>query len=181
MDVKRVENFFSLLESTDINELCLEKDDMKLRLKRGAMMAAPAAAQQPQSKPNGNGNNGTGNGNGKHTTNGKHGNGDAQATPVSPATSQSTEEQNGCVATSKMVGTFYRSSDTLGKPWVEEGDEIKKGQKLGVIEAMKIMKEVVSECDGILVKVLVGNGKAVEYGTEMFLISEEKEGCSKKF
>lgn len=166
MDVKRVENFFALLENTDINELCLEKDDMKLRLKRGAMQDVPRAAaapSAPQPKKNGNGN---GNGNGKHATNGKNGNGDVQpaATPAEHG------EQNDYVMVSKMVGTFYRSSDTTGQPWVKEGDEIKKGQRLGLIEAMKIMKEVLSDCDGTLVKILVENGKAVEYGKDMFVI-----------
>lgn len=172
MDVKRVENFFALLENTDINELCLEKDDMKLRLKRGVMQdatrgAAAPSTSQPQPKKNGNGNgNANGNGNGKHAHNGKNGNGDVQpaATPAEHG------EQNDYVMVSKMVGTFYRSSDTTGQPWVKEGDEIKKGQRLGLIEAMKIMKEVLSDCDGTLVKILVENGKAVEYGKDMFVI-----------
>ena len=72
--------------------------------------------------------------------------------------------------TSPIVGTFYRSPSPDADPYVEEGDAVKKGQVLCVVEAMKLMNEIESEVDGRLVKILVENTKSVEYGQALFLI-----------
>ncbi len=69
-----------------------------------------------------------------------------------------------------IVGTFYRSPSPDADPYVEEGDSVKKGQVLCVVEAMKLMNEIESEVDGRLVKILVENTKSVEYGQALFLI-----------
>lgn len=72
--------------------------------------------------------------------------------------------------TAPLVGTFYRASAADAKPYVEEGDQVRKGQVLGLIEAMKLMNEVESEVDGTVVSVLVENGTPVEYGEPLALI-----------
>jgi acetyl-CoA carboxylase biotin carboxyl carrier protein len=72
--------------------------------------------------------------------------------------------------TSPIVGTFYRSPSPDADPYVEEGEAVKKGQVLCVVEAMKLMNEIESEVDGRLVKILVENTKSVEYGQALFLI-----------
>jgi acetyl-CoA carboxylase biotin carboxyl carrier protein len=72
--------------------------------------------------------------------------------------------------TSPIVGTFYRSPSPDADPYVEEGDSVRKGQVLCIIEAMKLMNEIESEVDGRVVKILVENTKSVEYGQALFLI-----------
>ena len=72
--------------------------------------------------------------------------------------------------TSPIVGTFYRSPSPDADPYVEEGDTVKKGQVLCIVEAMKLMNEIESEVDGRVVKILVESAKPVEYGQPLFLI-----------
>ena len=74
------------------------------------------------------------------------------------------------VITSPLVGTFYSSSSPDAESFVKEGDTVKKGQVLGIIEAMKLMNEIESDFDGKVAEVYVENGQAVEYGQPLFRI-----------
>jgi acetyl-CoA carboxylase biotin carboxyl carrier protein len=69
-----------------------------------------------------------------------------------------------------IVGTFYRAPSPEAEPFVKEGDAVKKGQVLCIIEAMKLMNEIESEVSGVVRKILVSNGEPVEYGQVLFLI-----------
>jgi acetyl-CoA carboxylase biotin carboxyl carrier protein len=80
------------------------------------------------------------------------------------------ETQRLITITSPIVGTFYRSPSPDAPSFVEVGLRVKKGQVLCIIEAMKLMNEIESETDGIVVKALVENGQPVEYGEPLFLI-----------
>lgn len=72
--------------------------------------------------------------------------------------------------TSPMIGTFYRAPSPTSDPYVVEGDLIKEGQTLCIIEAMKLMNEFESEYSGKIAKILVENGQPVEYGEPLFLL-----------
>jgi acetyl-CoA carboxylase biotin carboxyl carrier protein len=72
--------------------------------------------------------------------------------------------------TSPIVGTFYRAPSPDAPPFVDTGAKVKKGQVICIIEAMKLMNEIESEVDGVLVRTLVENGQPVEYGEPLFLI-----------
>lgn len=74
------------------------------------------------------------------------------------------------VITSPLVGTFYNASSPDAAPFVQAGDTVKKGQVLGIIEAMKLMNEIESEYDGVVEAVLVNNEEVVEYGQPLFRI-----------
>ena len=74
------------------------------------------------------------------------------------------------VVTSPLVGTFYNASSPDAAPFVQAGDTVKKGQVLGIIEAMKLMNEIESEYDGIVEEILVKNEETVEYGQPLFRI-----------
>ena len=74
------------------------------------------------------------------------------------------------VVASPLVGTFYNASSPDAAPFVQAGDTVKKGQVLGIIEAMKLMNEIESEYDGIVEAVLVNNEEVVEYGQPLFRI-----------
>jgi acetyl-CoA carboxylase biotin carboxyl carrier protein len=72
-----------------------------------------------------------------------------------------------------MVGTFYRASSPTAEPYVREGDLVKEGQILCIIEAMKLMNEIESRAAGRVIKILVDNAQPVEYGQPLFLIEPQ--------
>ncbi len=79
--------------------------------------------------------------------------------------------ESGCMAVrSPLVGIFYAASAKNAAPYVSIGDSVKKGQVLCLVEAMKLMNEIVAEEDGVIAKICVTNGQVVEYGTELFQI-----------
>ena len=69
-----------------------------------------------------------------------------------------------------MVGTFYRAASPGGKPLVEVGSQVKSGEPLCIIEAMKIMNEIEADETGTIAKILCENGQAVEFGQPLFVI-----------
>ena len=71
---------------------------------------------------------------------------------------------------SPLVGTFYLAPSPEEDPFVKPGDTVTKGQTIGIIEAMKLMNEIVAKCDGTVEKVLAENGEMVEYGQPLFCI-----------
>jgi acetyl-CoA carboxylase biotin carboxyl carrier protein len=73
-----------------------------------------------------------------------------------------------------MVGTFYRASSPTADPYVREGDIVKEGQILCIIEAMKLMNEIESKAAGRVAKILVENGQPVEYGQPLFLLEPQR-------
>lgn len=101
----------------------------------------------------------------------------ATAAPVkiaAPAAVESTEvanhTENGKVVKSPLVGTFYASAGEGKEPFVSVGDSVKKGQVVGIVEAMKLMNEVESEYDGTVLEILVENEQVVEYGQPLVII-----------
>lgn len=95
----------------------------------------------------------------------------AALVPVQTETAASAPEQvTGNVVKSPLVGTFYAASAPGAEPFVKVGDTVKKGQVLGIVEAMKLMNEIESEYDGIVKSILVEDGNLVEYNQEMFII-----------
>jgi len=87
-----------------------------------------------------------------------------------PAAEPAEDIQKLVTVTSPIVGTFYRSSSPDSDAFVQTGTSVKKGQVLCIIEAMKLMNEIESEVEGVIVRILVENGHSVEYGEPLFLI-----------
>ena len=71
---------------------------------------------------------------------------------------------------SPMVGTFYRASTPGGKPFVDVGNQVKEGDTICIVEAMKILNEIEADKSGTITRVLGENGQAVEYGQPLFVI-----------
>jgi acetyl-CoA carboxylase biotin carboxyl carrier protein len=101
----------------------------------------------------------------------------APASPVAVTTSSPPQAHvadalsfAGITIESPMVGTFYRASSPTAEPYVREGDLVKEGQIVCIIEAMKLMNEIETRAAGRIAKILVDNGQAVEYGQPLFLI-----------
>lgn len=87
-------------------------------------------------------------------------------TPVAPAT----EAPASSSITSPMVGTFYRAPSPGAAPFIEVGDHIKKGQVIGIIEAMKLLNEVEADKDGVVKAFAAENGQPVEYGQPLVIL-----------
>lgn len=94
----------------------------------------------------------------------------AGSVQMAEAASSHENEGEGKIIKAPLVGTFYTSSSPDAVPFVEPGDTVKKGQVLGIIEAMKLMNEIESEFDGIVEEVLAQNEEVVEYGQPLFKI-----------
>lgn len=93
------------------------------------------------------------------------------AADASSGDSEVDEDDDAFLIKSPLVGTFYAAPAADAKPFVKIGDRVKKGQVLAIVEAMKMMNEIESDCDGTISEILVTNGSPVEYGQPLFRIS----------
>lgn len=95
----------------------------------------------------------------------------ALTAPVQVQEAVQTEENlSGNFVKSPLVGTFYNAPSPDAEAFVKVGDTVKKGQVLGIVEAMKLMNEIESEFEGTVEKILVSNEEVVEYGQPLFVI-----------
>jgi acetyl-CoA carboxylase biotin carboxyl carrier protein len=145
---KQIQELIDLLRKNNLTELELERHGVRIRVRHEVGVKTVTASVQdslPQAAQ-------------------------AGAQPA-PSTGPAQEDTSGLVTiTSPIVGTFYRSPSPDADPYVEEGDFVKRGQVLCIVEAMKLMNEIESETDGRIVKILAESTKAVEYGQALFLI-----------
>lgn len=156
IDLKQLRELMRSLKQFDVTELEIEKDGERVYLRRGAestmapgvVVAAPATASVPPPPPV------------AHVV---------SAAPSTPAPAAS-DDPNVVSITSPFVGTFYRSPSPDAAPFVDVGTEIRPGQVLCIVEAMKLMNEIESEIAGTIVEVLAQNGKPVEYGDALFKV-----------
>lgn len=149
MDVKKIESLAKLMKETGLTGLELVEDGQQLRLERQVeVVAAPVAAPAP-------------------------------AAPVSAASGAEalgvTHEEpapvkEGTLVLAPTVGVFYSAPGPDARPFVEVGDQVKKGDTLCIIEAMKLMNEIPAEVDGTVAEICVGNGQVVEFNQPLFRI-----------
>ncbi|MEW5763961.1 MAG: acetyl-CoA carboxylase biotin carboxyl carrier protein [Acidobacteriota bacterium] len=167
--IQDIQKLVDMLDKSNLNEIEIEGDGMRLRLSKGlrtteaAPSAGPSYFMVPQGGPS------------------------LPAAPAPPAPPVSGPPQTGGEAPSTgeaaptpaargteikspMVGTFYRSPAPGAEPFVKIGDTVRKGQTLCIIEAMKLMNEIESELDGVVLDVYPENAQPVEYGERLFLI-----------
>ncbi len=156
MDLRKLKTLIDLVSESNISELEITEAEGKVRI----VKAAPVAAHLQPGLP-------------------------AQGIPPAPivggtaaaatATAAAAEaaapaEPVGQVIKSPMVGTFYRSATPGAKSFADVGDEIKTGQPVCIIEAMKIMNEIEADCSGKILQILCENGQAVEFGQPLFIV-----------
>jgi acetyl-CoA carboxylase biotin carboxyl carrier protein len=154
-NIEEINNLINAVNHSNVNELKLEKGDFKITIRQGgSVVVSQAAPQVVHAAP--------------ETA--------APTAPVAapaPAPTAPTAEvvaDNLITIKSPMIGTFYRSSGP-GKPvFVNVGDEIKEGQVLCIVEAMKLFNEIESEISGKIVKVLVDDASPIEYDQPLFLV-----------
>ncbi|MBI5141622.1 MAG: acetyl-CoA carboxylase biotin carboxyl carrier protein [Nitrospirae bacterium] len=157
MENKDIKELLKLLQGTDVSEIEVERDGTKVRIKRGFAQPAEimvAAAAQPAFAP-------------QPVATAQPVTAAAQAAEVAPMLDESARYVK---ITSPIVGSFYRSPTPEAPPFVDVGSEVRKGQVICIIEAMKLMNEIEADADGRIVKVLVQNGQSVEYGQPLFLV-----------
>jgi acetyl-CoA carboxylase biotin carboxyl carrier protein len=152
METREIKALLVLMQEYELVELEIDdKKKGKVRLVRaiGARdAAAPPAAARPHATP-------------RHVRAPAKERGKAAAPEL---------DENQRLITSPMVGTFYRASSPDAAPFVEEGDSVRKGQTLCIIEAMKMMNEIEAEVAGRVVKVLCENAQPVEYGQPLVIV-----------
>lgn len=145
--VGQIQSLIDLLKRNHLTELEVERAGVRIRLSLEAgARAAPAQSSEAPHAPA------------------------AAALPVTSQVSAPPENSGLITITSPIVGTFYRSPSPDADPYVEEGDYVKRGQVLCIVEAMKLMNEIESEVDGRITKILAESTKPVEYGQPLFLI-----------
>lgn len=98
------------------------------------------------------------------------------AEPQAELTTATPEIANGHIVTAPMIGTFYSSPAPGEPPFVRSGERVDAGQVIGIIEAMKIMNEIVSDRAGIVAEMIAGNGQPVEYGSPLLRIIPDEIG-----
>ena len=167
MEIKDIVTLIEAVSKNNLTSFVLEENGTKLSLKRekeretvvtavpapgfapvsaAPMMSQPAAAFQVS------------------------GASEASGAETPAANAESRDIASGNTVSSPLVGTFYASPSPDAEPFVKTGDRVKKGQVLGIIEAMKLMNEIESEYDGVVESVLVNNEEVVEYGQPLFRI-----------
>lgn len=151
MDLKDIKQIIKVLEGTDVTEIEVEQEGVKVRVKRGG--SYPVIPLSPvHALPH-----------------------EVELQPVpSPVAKveKAAEKESPKLKTisSPMVGTFYLTPAPDAPPFVEVGGVVTKGQTLCIIEAMKLMNEIEAECSGRIVSILVENAKPVEYGEPLFMV-----------
>lgn len=158
MDIKQIQDLIKFVAKSGVNEVAIEEKDFKITIKTNQeptyvtatvpttapIIHTPATAI-PQSAP--------------QTA--------AETTNQPKATDDSSKY---VTVKSPMIGTFYRSSSPDKAPFVNVGDEIKAGQVICIVEAMKLFNEIESDISGKIVKVLIDNAQPVEYDQPLFLV-----------
>ena len=150
MDLRKLKTLIDLVSESNVSELEITEAEGKVRIVKGGgamvqqVMAAPmmpAVAAAPA----------------------------GAAAPAAPAEAAAAVAQ-GHTVKSPMVGTFYRSSAPGAKAFVEVGSQVKEGDTLCIIEAMKILNEIEADKSGTVTQILGENGQAVEFGQPLFII-----------
>jgi acetyl-CoA carboxylase biotin carboxyl carrier protein len=147
MDLRKLKTLIDLVSESNISELEITEAEGKVRIVKAGAAAAPVYAAAPPSAA-------------------------APAAAVALAAPAADEPAvpEGKVIKSPMVGTFYRAASPGAKAFVELGDEVKEGMPVCIIEAMKIMNEIESDCAGKIKRILCENGQAVEFGQPLFIV-----------
>ena len=155
MDIRKVKKLIELLEESGIAELEISEGEESVRISRHprTAMAAPVAVGAPAMQP-------------------AQPASVAPASPAKPATAAGEHKprNDDQTITSPMVGTYYSASAPGAKAFVEIGQEIKVGQILCIIEAMKMMNQIESDKAGRVTAMLAKNGEPVEFGQPLFII-----------
>jgi len=156
MDLRKLKTLIDLVSESNVSELEITEAEGKVRIVKGGPATVQAAHMPMQMQMPMQANVGA-----------------APAPALAPAAAPAAaapEAPKGHVVKSPMVGTFYRASAPGAKSFVEVGSQIKEGDTVCIIEAMKILNEIEADKAGTITEILCENGQAVEYGQPLFVI-----------
>ena len=146
MDLRKLKTLIDLVSESNVSELEITEAEGKVRIVKSGGM--PMVMQQPAMSP--------------------------LTAPVPAAITEAPAEPAaapvGHAVKSPMVGTFYRSASPGAKAFVEVGSQVREGETICIIEAMKILNEIEADKSGTITRILCENGQAVEYGQPLFVI-----------
>jgi acetyl-CoA carboxylase biotin carboxyl carrier protein len=158
MDLEDIRQILDLVREHELSEFELERDGLKLRIRKAGgevtlvapaapaiAVAAPAAVAPPAAAA-------------------------APAAVPAAASAEAAASVDLAMIKSPIVGTFYRAPEPGAPNFIEVGDQVRKGQVLCIIEAMKLMNEIESDTDGEVTAAYVENGRAVQFGERLFAI-----------
>ncbi len=156
MDIRKIKKLIELLEESGIAELEIREGEESVRISRESQHSAapaptaiysPAPAPAPQPVA-------------------------AAPAPEQAATPSTNDEPDldGHIIPAPMVGTFYRAPSPGSKVFIEEGETVKEGDTLCIIEAMKMLNQIEADRSGVVSKILVENAQPVEFGQPLFVI-----------
>lgn len=148
MDLRKLKTLIDLVSESNVSELEITEAEGKIRIVKGG---GPMTHQVAQGGPMASG---------------------SQSPAPAPtiAAPPAAAAPAGHVVKSPMVGTFYRSASPGAKPFVEIGSQVKEGETVCIIEAMKILNEIEADKTGTIIQILCENGQAVEYGQPLFVV-----------
>jgi acetyl-CoA carboxylase biotin carboxyl carrier protein len=151
MDLRKLKKLIDLVQESGIAELEITEGEEKVKIVKGGevtvtpLAPAPAAAAVATAAP--------------------------PAAPAAAAPAPEAPGETGHVLKAPMVGTFYRAASPEAKAYVEVGQNVKAGETVCIIEAMKLMNEIEADATGVIKAILVENGQPVEYGQPLFIIA----------
>jgi len=151
MDLRKLKTLIDLVSESNVSELEITEAEGKVRIVKGGAvvqqvlpaMAMPAVTAAPIT---------------------------LASAAAAPAQASAAAAPAGHTVKSPMVGTFYRSASPGAKPFVDVGTQVKEGDTVCIIEAMKILNEIEADKSGTITQILVENGQAVEFGQPLFVI-----------
>ncbi|MHB1141981.1 MAG: acetyl-CoA carboxylase biotin carboxyl carrier protein [Sulfuricaulis sp.] len=153
MDIRKVKKLIEMLEESSLAEIEIREGEEAIRISRSPTGSPVVHMAPAHIAPH-------------------HVAGPATTAPAAaaPAAAPAVETPAGHAVASPMVGTFYRSSAPGSAPFVDIGSQVKVGDTLCIIEAMKMMNEIESDKAGVVKAILKENGQPVEYGEALFII-----------
>ena len=146
MDMQEIKDLIDIFSKSNVDKLELEKDGFELKLAKTRPEGVPVpveAVPQPVA---------------------------AIAVPAAEPGAAASADESLLPVNSPIVGTFYRAPNPTSQPFVQVGDRVRVGQTMCIVEAMKLMNEIQAEQNGVVEKILVENGQAVEYNQPLFLL-----------
>jgi len=154
-ETKLVQDLAAIFDDRELTELELETDQISIRLSRGQQGQAMLSMPQPMAAPVAQ----------------------APAAPSAPVTAEPAPQASAAdlashegALRSPMVGTVYRAPEPGAADFVSEGDTVKKGQTLFIVEAMKVMNPITAPADGTVTKILVDNAQPIEFDQPLAVI-----------
>ena len=148
MKIKEIQEIINFIKKSDLDDVSIETESIKIRVKKNNGNYASVEKHKEEKAP-------------------------TQQIPIeSPEKEVKKEEttNNNTIIKSPMIGTFYRSPNPESDPFVSEGDSIKVGQTICIVEAMKLFNDIESEVSGKIVKILVDDNSPVEFDQPLFEI-----------